>query len=103
MRELTGHRIGVTIITDGKDKLPENTKTGIIPGSDGKDVLFIKIEQAIFKDLIEKPYPEQLKTLLKLVQGVKTAEGTSGELLRRAQTSEKALKSELNMVYAELN
>ena len=69
----------------------------------GKEILILKTEQVILEQLKGKPYPEQLKLLLKIVRDAKKSEGISIDVLQMAENSERALMRELNIVHADLN
>ncbi len=72
-----------------------------MPGS--RELLFIRINEAILEQLIGKPYPEQLKVLLKIVRGVKESEQATEEVIRTAEKEERAISRELTIVNAGLN
>lgn len=55
------------------------------------------------EQLIGKPYPEQLKVLLKIVRGVKESEQATEKVIRAAEKEERAISRELTIVNAGLN
>ena len=86
------------------DEQNETTKVvGIVHAPDGHECLVIKIDWALWEQLIGKPYPEQLKMLLGMAQDFQKSEGVTEEILQIAENSERKIKHELNKVHADLN
>ncbi len=63
----------------------------LVHTQDGKDLLFIKTDEAILEQLAGKPAQDQIKVLLKLVKEIKSAGDTAQDIRIKAQVAEKKL------------